>query len=232
VQTTTIRIARGLVWFLYAWVVVTIVLLFMAFILQLFAANPQAGFVEWVYRSTTRAMAPFRGIFQPVELSERSTLDVSILFAMVVYLFVALGLNAAVEWVSARLHQSERTDREQAQLQAQVAASAAPIGPERIVQLAGPAGAAMSARLTPFAWGTAVELRATGLDPARSYVVWVDAPQGGRVELGTFRPDDQGTASVSLSSAAVLAHSRRFGVVQGPGGGDPGSTDLFTAELG
>ena len=231
-HTTTIRIARGLVWFLYAWVVVTILLLFLAFVLQLFAANPQAGFVEWVYRSTTRAMAPFRGIFEPVELSERSTLDVSILFAMVVYLFVALGLNAAVEWVSGRLHSSERDDRVRAQLDAQTAASTAPIGPERIVQLAAPSGASLSARLTPFAWGTAVEMRAAGLDPRRSYVAWIDTPEGGRIELGTFRPDERGGVAASLNSAAVLARSRRFGVIQGPGGGDPASVDLFVAELG
>src|SRR4029079_13855149 len=44
-MTTAIRIGRALLWLVYAWVVVTVVLLFLAFLLQLFGANPTAGFV-------------------------------------------------------------------------------------------------------------------------------------------------------------------------------------------
>ena len=110
-MTTAIRIARALLWLVYAWVVVTVVLLFLAFLLQLFGANPTAGFVQWVYRSTQRAMAPFRGIFEPVPLSDQSVLDTSILFAMIVYGFVGMGLNLAVEWVTRKLREAEAHDR-------------------------------------------------------------------------------------------------------------------------
>ena len=51
-QTIVIRIGRALVWIVYAWVAITIVLLFLGFLLQLFGADPSAGFVEFVYRST------------------------------------------------------------------------------------------------------------------------------------------------------------------------------------
>src|SRR5262245_4443465 len=87
-KTIGLKAARVLAWLIYAWVVIVLVLLFLAFLLELLGANPTAGFVEWVYRATQRAMAPFRGIFEPVELSDESTLDVSVLFAMIVYAFV------------------------------------------------------------------------------------------------------------------------------------------------
>jgi ABC-type nitrate/sulfonate/bicarbonate transport system permease component len=48
-------------------------------------------------------MAPFRGLFEPVELDGRSVLDVSVLFAMIVYGIVALALDALIEWLTARI---------------------------------------------------------------------------------------------------------------------------------
>ncbi len=102
-KTNAIKLARALVWLVYAWTAVTIVLLLLAFLLQLLGADPSAGFVEWVYRSTQRAMAPFRGIFESITLSDESVLDVSILFAIIVYGFVSIGLNVALDWLSGML---------------------------------------------------------------------------------------------------------------------------------
>src|SRR5688500_2659605 len=110
-RTTVIKVCRALVWVVYAWVAITIVLLFLAFLLQLFGADPSAGFVEFVYRSTQRAMAPFRGIFEPVPLSDDSVLDVSILFAIIVYSFAALGLGIALDWVTKRLSVAQDQER-------------------------------------------------------------------------------------------------------------------------
>ena len=94
------RISRVLLWVVYVWVVLNLVLLFLAFVLQLFGANPEAGFTQWVYRSVERSMAPFRGIFEPITLSDQSVLDTSLLFAMIVYGLVALFLRAGIDWVS------------------------------------------------------------------------------------------------------------------------------------
>ena len=58
-----LKIARGVVWVIWAIVVIEAVILTLAFLLRLFGANPDAGFAEWVYRSSERAMEPFRGIF-------------------------------------------------------------------------------------------------------------------------------------------------------------------------
>ncbi len=99
-RVTVGTIAKILLWIVYVWVVLNLVLLFVAFWLRLFGANPQADFTQWVYRSVSRSMAPFRGIFEPIVLSDQSVLDTSLLFAMIIYGVVALLLHAGIEWVT------------------------------------------------------------------------------------------------------------------------------------
>jgi hypothetical protein len=100
--------ARVLLWIVYLWLLVNLVLLFLAFILQLLGANPEAEFVDWVYRSVTRTMAPFRGMFEPLALSDQSVLDTSLLFAMVIYGLVALLIRSGIDWVTARITRQQR----------------------------------------------------------------------------------------------------------------------------
>ena len=97
------RAARALTYLVYAFVVVALVMLLFGFFLLLFGANPDAAFAEWVYRSLTRVMAPFRGLFERVPLDGRSVLDLSILFAMIVYGLAALLLHALIEWLTDRI---------------------------------------------------------------------------------------------------------------------------------
>jgi Na+-translocating ferredoxin:NAD+ oxidoreductase RnfA subunit len=99
-RVTVGTISKILLWIVYAWVVLNLVLLFLAFWLRLFGANPQADFTQWVYRSVSRSMAPFRGIFEPIVLSDQSVLDTSLLFAMIIYGVVALLLRAGIDWVT------------------------------------------------------------------------------------------------------------------------------------
>ena len=100
VRLTVGTISKALLWVVYVWVVLNLVLLFLAFVLRLFGANPAAGFTQWVYRSVSRSMAPFRGIFEPIPLNDQSVLDTSLLFAMIVYGLAALFLRAGIDWVS------------------------------------------------------------------------------------------------------------------------------------
>jgi uncharacterized protein YggT (Ycf19 family) len=100
---TVARLARALTSLVYAFVLVAIVMLLFGFFLLLFGANPDAAFAEWVYRSLTRVMAPFRGLFEAVPLDGRSVLDVSVLFAMIVYGLAALLLHALIDWLTARI---------------------------------------------------------------------------------------------------------------------------------
>jgi uncharacterized protein YggT (Ycf19 family) len=97
------RVARAMTYLVYAFVLVALVLLLLGFFLLLFGANPHTPFAEWVYRSLERVMEPFRGLFEPVALDGRSVLDVSVLFAMIVYGLVALLLHALIEWLTGRV---------------------------------------------------------------------------------------------------------------------------------
>jgi len=108
---TIVRIARILTYLVYAFVLITLVILVLGFFLLLFGANPDAPFSEWAYRSLDRVMAPFRGIFESVELNGDSVLDTSVLFAMIVYGIVGIALSALIHWLTDKLLQLQRKQR-------------------------------------------------------------------------------------------------------------------------
>ena len=226
-KATAIKIARALLWLIYAWVVVTVVLLLLLFILRLFGANPTAGFVEWVYRSTERAMAPFRGIFEPLTLSDASVLDTSVVFAMIVYTFVGLGLQVALDWITRLLRAEEEHEREANLLEAHLAAT----GPRQVVHLADTSGMSVTAVLAPAGDGTSIELTAAGLEPATWYCAWVEGADGSRVSTAAFETTPSGTASVRCPARAHLASSRRFGLTRLPRAGDMTGSDVVASRL-
>jgi uncharacterized protein YggT (Ycf19 family) len=117
-----LKVARVLVWIVYAFALVTGILLTTAFFLHLAGANPEASFVEWVYRSTDRAMRPFRGIFPPQDVgSGSSVLDFSYLVAAIVYFVIALLVDGVHRWLTGKLHRQER-EAARARAQADMAA--------------------------------------------------------------------------------------------------------------
>jgi hypothetical protein len=99
---TVAKVAKVLLWLVYASLIVNLVLLALAFVLLLLGASPTASFVDWVYRSASRTMAPFRGMFEPIPLSGQSVLDTSLLFAAIVYSLAALAIRAAIDWLTER----------------------------------------------------------------------------------------------------------------------------------
>ena len=104
---TLIRGARILTYLVYAFVLFSLVILLLGFFLLLFGANPDAPFSEWAYRSLDRVMAPFRGIFESVQLNGESVLDTSVLFAMIVYGIVAMVLRGVIGWLTERVAELE-----------------------------------------------------------------------------------------------------------------------------
>jgi uncharacterized protein YggT (Ycf19 family) len=116
--------ARALGYLVYAYVVVTEIILGLGFILLLFGANPNPSFVDWVYRSMGRAMEPFRGIFPPIDLGSAannevsSVFDTSVLFAMIIYAIVAFAVHAFIEWLT---HRIQRLDAQDAEFRRQLA---------------------------------------------------------------------------------------------------------------
>ena len=102
--TSLMRIARWFVLFVYSIAIIATVVLAITVFLRLFGANTSAPFVEWVYRSADRFMQPFRGIFPPVEVSDRSVLDVAVLFGILMYGLFAVAVHALVEWLDRKLY--------------------------------------------------------------------------------------------------------------------------------
>jgi uncharacterized protein YggT (Ycf19 family) len=110
-----LRVARGVVLFIYAVVIVNLVILGIGFVLRLLGASTDASFTRWVYRNVDRIMEPFRGIFPTHPVSDRSVIDFSLLFAMIVYTIVALALNAAVLWLAGKVAEIQRRERRRQQ---------------------------------------------------------------------------------------------------------------------
>ena len=123
VQRGVLWLARALTYFVYAYLIIVEIILAIGFFLKLFGANPSSGFVEWSYRNLDRAMQPFRGIFAPIELGTtgnnvEATLETSIIFAMMIYGIVAIGVSALISWLTTRIHRLDRDSiRERARQQ-------------------------------------------------------------------------------------------------------------------
>jgi hypothetical protein len=100
-------IGKAIVFVLYLVFLAYAVILGIAFFLRLFGANPDAEFADWIFRASVRIMEPFRGIFPTTQLSDRSEFDASLLFAMVIYLVVAITLHGIVHWFTRRISRGD-----------------------------------------------------------------------------------------------------------------------------
>lgn len=76
------RFATGLVNF---FVGIVEIFLGLRFILRLFGANSNNGFVSWIYDMSAELLTPFRGIFPTTELADGIVVEFSTLFAMLIY---------------------------------------------------------------------------------------------------------------------------------------------------
>ena len=123
------KVARALVYLVYFWVTLSIVILVLGFFLLLFGANPEAAFAEWTYRALDRVMKPFRGLFESVDLSGNSVLDVSVLFAMIVYAMLALALRALIDWLTYRIVLVQREAALASSMQTPTVTAMPPVSP-------------------------------------------------------------------------------------------------------
>jgi uncharacterized protein YggT (Ycf19 family) len=124
-----LRAAKAVVLFVYVVVLVNLVLLLLGFFLQLFGASTDAEFTRWVYRNVERVMEPFRGMFPSHAVSDQSVLDVSLLFAMIVYCIFGIALNALVAWLTAKLVLLRRQEATQRDNRVSVVPPGAPMRP-------------------------------------------------------------------------------------------------------
>lgn len=78
------------------------VLLGLRLIMRLFSANSANGFVEWVYETSRPLIEPFENIFPTVQLEDGFVLEISTLFALVIYGIAAALIVSLIENLSAR----------------------------------------------------------------------------------------------------------------------------------
>ncbi len=72
------------------------------FVLRLFGANAENGFVSWVYEMSAVLLEPFRGIFPTATVFENQfVLEFSTLFAMLMYALLGLLLVSLIRAVTA-----------------------------------------------------------------------------------------------------------------------------------
>ena len=116
---------------IYAVLLAYSVIVGIAFVLQLLGANPTADFADWIYRAAANITEPFRGIFPTTQVTDRSTFNASLLFALMVYLIVAVLLHGVIDWLTRRIagiDRAEEQDRQMAALEAQREATRTALG--------------------------------------------------------------------------------------------------------
>ncbi len=135
-----VGLARAIGYVTYFYLIAVEIILFLGFFLLLFGANPSAGFTQWVYRNLDRVMAPFRGIFTPIQLGTtagnvESVFETSVLFAMIIYGILAIAISALTSWLSSRMRYLQAAEaeadrlEEQERLAAEAAAASQPPAP-------------------------------------------------------------------------------------------------------
>ena len=107
-----LKVSKIAAWLFYFWVVAGIAFLIMRVFLLATSANMTAGFSNFVLQVSDDYLEPFRGIFPPSNFGETGYLDVSALFAIIVYLFLAWGFKALVEYVEGKIEVSKAEQKE------------------------------------------------------------------------------------------------------------------------
>ncbi len=104
-----LKTARALTYIVYAFMLVAVVFLSVGFFLLLFGANPNVGFTQFVYKVAAEFLQPFRGIFPAHQVGETGYFSTSALFAIIIYILLALGINSLITYITAKmlLHQKE-----------------------------------------------------------------------------------------------------------------------------
>ena len=108
-QMTVIKLVRGITYVVYGFTIIAVVSLTLAFFLLLFSANASTPFVKFVYQIAYDFGQPFRGIFPTRAVGETGYFSTTALFAIVMYLFFAAGINALIGYINLKMakHQEE-----------------------------------------------------------------------------------------------------------------------------
>lgn len=107
-----LKVARGLTYLVYAYVLVAITFLAIGSVLLLFGANKDVGFTQFVYTAGSHFLEPFRGIFPGVQVGDSGYFSTSAVFAIIMYTIFALALHALINYVTLKMVQHEEELKE------------------------------------------------------------------------------------------------------------------------
>ncbi len=104
-----IKISRGLSYFVYGYSLVASAFLGITFFLLLFSANATTPFVKFMYQTSAAFLGPFREIFPVKSINETGYFSPSIIFAIIMYMILAVCMNALINYVTLKMvkHQKE-----------------------------------------------------------------------------------------------------------------------------
>lgn len=98
-----LRVSKIITWLMYFWVIFGIFTLILRVFLLAFSANMTAGFARFIMETSTDYMEPFRGLFIGRNIGDTGYLDVSALFAIIIYLFLAWSFHALINYVQYKI---------------------------------------------------------------------------------------------------------------------------------
>lgn len=103
VVPTGLKFSKVIVWIMYIWVLIGVIALSLRVFLLAASANTATGFANFVMNVSGDYLQPFRGIFTGREVGETGYLDVSSIFAIVVYLFILWGFKSLIQYVQNKI---------------------------------------------------------------------------------------------------------------------------------
>jgi hypothetical protein len=105
-RTTSLRILIDLIF------VVIEILIGLRILLKLFGASTQAPFVDWIYQTSQPLVSPFLGIFPSARIEGPFLIEISAIFALIIYLFIHYILDWIVDEISYRLDARNHADED------------------------------------------------------------------------------------------------------------------------
>lgn len=112
-----IKGSRVLTYIVYGYALIASAFLSLGFFLLLFSANQTTPFVKFVYDTASLFLAPFRGIFPLKPVSETGYFSPSALFAIIMYLLLALGMHALINYITMKMVRYQiELEKEQAKI--------------------------------------------------------------------------------------------------------------------
>ncbi|MBI2797938.1 YggT family protein [Candidatus Saccharibacteria bacterium] len=100
--SSDLTVGKIVVYVTYGVVVFAEIVLGFRIFFLLFNANANTPFVRFIYNTSNDFLAPFRGIFLPHDSVTGGYLDVSALFALIVYAIIAVLIQSLMRKLDSR----------------------------------------------------------------------------------------------------------------------------------